>query len=153
MEPLIKKLQLSYPHLVFTEAEVARWSPSDKVVYYTTNEEKHSSWTLLHETGHALLDHRTYENDVDLLRKELSAWLKAIEIANVHSIKIDQEYIDYCLDSYRDWVHRRSTCPACNMQGLQDNHGTHYKCPNCANYWRVSKARFCRPYRRHMAPI
>jgi hypothetical protein len=58
---------------------------------------------------------------------------------------IDEEHIQNCLDTYRDWLHKRSTCPRCDSHGLQTSE--QYKCYNCRAVWRVGNERFCRAYR------
>jgi hypothetical protein len=146
MEKLIKKLSLEYPRIYFKEAAVASWSPSLRQVSYTSTGEKTGAWSVLHELGHALLEHQSYESDISLLQKEAEAWEKASSIAERYKVTIDQEHIQNCLDTYRDWLHKRSTCPTCSSHGLQQNK-TLYRCLNCQGAWNVSSARFCRPYR------
>jgi hypothetical protein len=115
-------------------------------VSYNPDEGSTGFWSILHELGHALLDHQSYENDVNLLQKEAEAWEKAVIVAKSYGMTIDQEHIQNCLDTYRDWLHKRSTCPTCSSHGLQQNKAL-YRCLNCQGAWKVSSARFCRPYR------
>jgi len=104
-------------------------------------------WSLLHETGHALLGHTTYKADFELLQLEVAAWEKAKEIAKVLEITINNDHIEDCLDTYRDWLHKRSVCPNCTTQCLQQDDLSHYRCYNCHTKWKVSTNRFCRAYR------
>lgn len=146
MDHVINILLADYPQFTFAHGEVAFWSPSDKTVHYTTGK-PHSEASILHELAHGLLAHVNYSNDLDLLRKEIDAWELAKNISCRYDITIDANHVQDCLDTYRDWLHKRSTCPRCGMNGLQN--GTKvYTCLNCSHEWCVGSARFCRPYRR-----
>jgi hypothetical protein len=70
----------------------------------------------------------------------------AVKIGRKYRIKLDNNHIQDCLDTYRDWLHRRSKCPTCGMHVLQKDVRT-YQCFNCDASWRVSAGRFARPYR------
>jgi hypothetical protein len=146
MEAFIAKLRRDFPAFSFIEGEVAHWSPAGKEIYFRTDASQDSLWTVLHELGHAIEGHDAYRTDIDLLKKEVDAWTRARQIGSRYGVKINTEYIEECLDSYRDWVHKRSTCPHCHLQGVQQIEGT-YACPNCSGIWRVGSDRFCRPYR------
>jgi hypothetical protein len=145
---LLDKLKKTYPAVSFLSSETFYWSPKNKTVYYAANK-PHAKWSLIHELSHALLDHNSYQTDFELLLLEVAAWEKAEHLAAELKIELDKEYVQDCLDTYRDWLHRRSECPTCQMRGLQINPTT-YQCTNCLNEWHVSMARFCRPYRRQV---
>jgi hypothetical protein len=151
METLLKSLRKDFPAIGFESAEEFYWSPKDKNVYY--KDAKHSSdlWSLLHETSHGVLNHQTFGTDFELLQLELAAWEKAKELAVAYSITIDTDHIEDCLDTYRDWLHKRSLCPECSLKSLQEDHDT-YRCLNCATSWHVSANRLCRPYRAKLKP-
>ncbi|MBP9853080.1 hypothetical protein KBC77_03790 [Candidatus Saccharibacteria bacterium] len=104
-------------------------------------------WTLLHETAHALLQHESFTSDIELLQMEVAAWHHARVLAGRFKITIDPDYIEDCLDSYRDWLHARATCPTCFERSLQTDTHT-YTCHNCSAKWHVTKSRLCRTYRR-----
>jgi hypothetical protein len=146
MEMLVNKLAKDFPWIIFVKGDVAHWSSSSKTVIYEASGNNRSSWSLLHEVGHAIACHESYSTDVSLLQKETEAWAKAIEIAPKYNITIDDNHVQDCLDTYRDWLHKRSTCPHCDGHGLQQSK-TLYRCFNCQSTWKVSSARFCRPYR------
>lgn len=150
MEKLLEKLRLDFPQLTFREDKAFCWSPRDNVIAYTLNKRSSrlSTWSLLHEVGHALLNHQAYQSDFELLSLEVAAWGKAQEIGPEYGVRIDPEHIQDCLDTYRDWLHRRSTCPKCDTCSLQQDART-YRCFNCGASWYVSSSRLCRPYRRH----
>lgn len=150
MKKLLEKLRTNYPDLSFQEAATFCWSPEDKEIRYTEksdkNEQELASWALLHEVAHAVLGHKSYVSDLDLLLLEVSAWDKAKLIATEYGLEIDNEHIQDCLDTYRDWLDLRSTCPLCGNTGMQDNQES-YRCINCGQSWRVTSARFSRAYR------
>ena len=151
MKSLLKSLQKDYPQISFASAARFYWSPKDQVVYYDPNKNDIAAqWALLHELCHGLLGHSNYKTDFELLQLEAAAWHKAKEVAKKYSVVIDEDHLQDCLDTYRDWLHARSTCPACTEHGLQRVNRV-YTCINCANEWLVSSSRFCRPYRR-MSP-
>lgn len=146
MENLVRKLKQDYPALTFVQGKLLCWSPGKKEIYYDPSGDVAGIYGVLHEIGHARLNHASYESDIDLLKKESAAWDEALRIAGEYSITLDKEHIQDCLDTYRDWLHKRSTCPECHSCGLQqDSH--QYICLNCAHSWRVTASRFYRPYR------
>ena len=148
MQKLLESLRTSLPGLCFTAGKTFYWSPQTKEVFYNeTATDKKSKWSLLHETGHALLGHTTYTRDVELLKMEMAAWDKARELAKQFDIVIDEDHIQDCLDTYRDWLHARSICPSCTTKCLQQSDAQQYRCHNCHTNWKVTPARFARPYR------
>ncbi len=147
MEKLLKKLSVGFPDLKFIRGNQCRWSPGDRTITYTTDtSEDCASWALLHELAHATLNHTTYRMDIDLLLMEVAAWEKAKQLAKNYGFAIDDGHIQDCLDTYRDWLDQRSTCPTCGNNSLQQG-SEEYQCFNCQTLWRVSSSRFCRPYR------
>lgn len=144
MDQLISRLRFDYPSLTFVAGSTACWFPRGKTITYTNT--AHGTADILHELAHALLEHQDYKNDVDLLTKEVAAWDKTLKLAAIYGASIDHEYVQDCLDTYRNWAHTRSTCPACTSHGLQATPEL-YNCLNCAQTWYVSAARLKRPYR------
>jgi len=151
MKALLASLQQAYPALRFTPGKTFVWSPETQEVFYddkqTTINDKRARWSLLHETGHALLEHKSYQADLELLKMEMAAWDKAKELASQFRLKINEDHIQDCLDTYRDWLYRRSICPTCTTKCLQQSDFKHYRCHNCHTTWRVTTSRFARPYR------
>jgi len=152
MQPLVDALQARFPQLRFTPGKTFLWSPETKEVFYKAENQKskiknRDSWSLLHETGHALLGHTVYKADIQLIKLELAAWEKAKELGAEFDIVIDEEHIQDCLDTYRDWLYSRSICPTCSAKCLQQNDISHYRCFNCHTVWKVTTSRFARPYR------
>lgn len=145
---LVELLCSKYPHICFSQGDAFCWSPETKEVMYKQDLGQQSAlWSLLHETGHALLDHRTYRTDLELLAMEVEAWEKAKELATEVGATIDEDHVQDCLDTYRDWVYKRSICPTCGTKSLQQGATPLYRCFNCHTTWKVSDSRFCRAYR------
>ncbi len=150
MKQLINKLRFAFPHLKFVGGTQFYWSPESGEIFYNSRANSaHAQWSLLHETGHALLGHTSYKADYELVRLEVAAWDRAKQLAAQFSLSIDEEHIQDCLDTYRDWLYKRSICPNCGTQSLQQGDYVHYRCFNCHKVWRVTASRFCRAYRRH----
>lgn len=148
----IASLQNTYPDITFHASDSFYWSPRKKVVHFVDELVDNDSgrWSLLHELGHALLDHKTFNSDFELVKLELAAWQKAEQIAKKVSVKIPNDHIQDCLDTYREWLYLRSTCPHCTNAGQQIKTST-YSCFNCNSTWQVSRSRQCRSYRRKVA--
>jgi hypothetical protein len=148
VKQLLASLNQAYPDLTFTPGKAFVWSPETREVFYKTNANNtRARWSLLHETGHALLGHSSYKADIELVKMEVAAWDKAREIAKQFDIVIDEDHIQDCLDTYRDWLYRRSICPTCTSKCLQQSDMRHYRCYNCHTVWKVTPSRFARPYR------
>jgi len=146
---LLEQIRNDFPDIEFVESSQFSWHAGSNLVSYKVlkADDIHGVWALLHELGHALLGHTDFETDIELLKIEVDAWSRAHKIARKYGIIIDEEYIQNCLDSYRDWLHLRSTCPTCYERSLQIDKHT-YRCLNCQTEWHVTRSRLCRPYRR-----
>ena len=139
---LIEQLKASKDSpLNFTKGTTFGWDYSTHTVTYDPSRRKCDAY-LLHEVGHAILGHRGYQNDTQLLEMERAAWDKAQELANIHHVVIDDSDIEESLDTYRDWLHSRSLCPHCDSTGLQTA-SNYYHCTACQHEWRVNEARTC----------
>jgi hypothetical protein len=153
MDVLLKKLKKKLPNIVFEAGDAFFWSPEHATVTYkrSSSQKREHTWALLHEASHALLNHKTYRRDIELLQLEAAAWEQAKQLANELNINISDDHIQDCLDTYRDWLHQRATCPRCSTVSFQVN-SREYRCHNCAATWQVTASRFCRPYRLSNAP-
>ncbi len=147
MKQLITQLRIKYPTLKFRSGDQFSWSPETKEIIYKSSSGKNATWSLLHETGHALLGHQSYKADFELVRLEIDAWQKAREVAHELDITISEDHIEDCLDTYRDWLYKRSICPNCGTKSVQQDDYIHYRCFNCSTVWKVTASRFCRAYR------
>lgn len=141
----LAQIRSDFPDLNFSSSSNFVWSSINKTVYY--NEDRLSSetgsWSLLHELGHAVLGHKKYRDDLELLILEVMAWSKAKELAKTYELKIDNEYIDNCIETYRNWIHKRSKCYNCDTVSLQSDIDT-YICHNCHSEWQVPVSKLCK---------
>lgn len=135
---LLPRLQQDYPNITFEVGESFFWSPRDNKIYYTTHQTNvdHGVWALMHELAHALLGHVSYENDFELLKLESSTWQYAKVLAKKYCITINNDHVQDCLDTYRDWLYGRSSCPKCGVVSLQNSRNL-YRCFNCRTAWQV----------------
>lgn len=147
LDNLLPQIAADYPDLEFIESAHFSWHAGRKhVTFKKKKNAEHTVWALLHELGHALLQHADYRHDIELLQLEVAAWDKARSLAHRYDLEIDEDYVQDCLDTYRDWLHLRSTCPTCYARSLQASQ-SRYRCFNCQTSWQVSRSRLCRPYR------
>ena len=138
---LLKQLKTHYPSLTFVEGDDFQWSPQLHTVIFDPTHETADS-LLLHEVAHSLLNHNDYSKDVALLAMETDAWEHAKTLAPTFSVALDDDDVQDHLDTYRDWLHARSTCPRCEAIGYQKGPRL-YACVACAHEWRVNEARTC----------
>jgi hypothetical protein len=151
MEKLLENLRRDYPHITFTEGPAFCWSPLAVQIFYNTARKSVDSarFSILHELAHALLGHQEYTTDYELIQLEVAAWEHAKKVARQYGITIDDDYIQNCLDSYRDWLYKRCICPTCGNKSIQCDDTAFYQCFNCHSRWRVAGSKFCRPYRHY----
>lgn len=137
---ILNQLSAEHPNLVIKKADDFAWNPDKNSVFF---DESHpnSMELLLHELAHGILNHKGYIKDIELLTMEAKAWDQASEIANKFGLTLDNDVVQDHMDTYRDWMHARSTCPKCNANGLQRD--SHYECLACRHSWRSNEARIC----------
>lgn len=138
---LATRLQHDFPVYTFEASSDFRWSPQEKIIFYDQTSNDHAS--LLHELAHAVLQHQSYDKDITLIEMERDAWQYAATTLSPHyETPISDATVQTSLDTYRDWLHARSTCPQCKATGVQTKKN-HYKCVLCSTVWRVNDARIC----------
>lgn len=148
MEEMLYKLQQQFPAFTFRAGRGFYWSPGTNEIFYRPGAHgPHGVWSLLHETSHALLGHSGYGSDFELVRLEAKTWERTKQLAAELGVTVNEDHIQDCLDTYRDWLHGRSICPRCGNKSVQQPGGRQYRCFNCHMIWRVSTSRFCRTYR------
>ncbi len=153
MDTILGRLQQDFPQLTYIAGNAFCWSPANQqITYKTAIDDVQAVFSLLHETGHALLEHKRYKLDFELLQLEVAAWERAQSLATDYDITIDEDHIQDCLDTYRDWLYGRSICPSCTTKALQVDNLPEYRCHNCQTSWKVTTSRFCRPYRQNKKP-
>lgn len=140
MHSLINLLKKNYPLFHFQAGEAFQWSPDSVTIFYGREEDPVA---LLHELAHAILGHRYYSRDVELLEMEREAWEYARDrLSKEYVIVIEDDIVEQALDTYRDWLHARSNCTTCSSTGIQISPNI-YKCVACGTSWRVNEARLC----------
>ncbi|MFI5212805.1 MAG: hypothetical protein ACHQTE_02490 [Candidatus Saccharimonadales bacterium] len=138
---LTTKLQADFPAFTFALSDQFRWSPDEKVI--SIDQTSDDSATLLHELAHAALGHSHFSKDIELIEMERDAWEYASKtLGPGYNVAIDEDVVQGALDSYRDWLHARSTCPECSATGIETKKNN-YKCLACTSTWRVNDARVC----------
>lgn len=138
---LVNKLRSDFGQFTFAPGDTFHWSPTDSTIYYVVESDDAAS--LLHELAHGLLGHKSYTRDITLLEMERDAWSRASQqLGPIYEVTIDKDTVEAALDTYRDWLHARSTCPNCQAIGIQTNKH-HYGCVACHEKWRVNDARIC----------
>jgi DnaJ-class molecular chaperone len=138
---ILPDLKSKYPQFKFEPGDNFAWSSSDNVIFYD-EKSPDLSFLLLHELSHALLGHEKYNQDIELIAIERKAWDKTAEMALDFRLKLPDSLVQSTMDSYRDWLHARSSCPKCHSTGLQTSKNG-YNCPVCNNSWQVNEAKTC----------
>lgn len=139
---LSDRLADDFPELTFAQSDDFYWSSHDQTVHLAPISSLKDMMIALHETAHGLLAHTDFSRDIDLLRIEREAWTRAATLAPRYDIEIDETFVEETLDTYREWLHARSTCPNCSLTGIQSKKDS-YRCLGCAHTWRVNDARRC----------
>lgn len=145
---LLSQLKSDHPDFHYEPHEFSYWSPSDRTVYFNDSGTQQNMWTLLHETAHACCEHFDFRSDFHLIKLESEAWQKTLELCKQYTLPApSDDYIEDCIDTYRNWQYRRSLCTSCSKGGIQIKPDTYY-CIDCRGEWKVTKQRFCRAYRK-----
>lgn len=140
---VLEALKRAHPKIKFIKSDEFRWSPEENTVFYVDSDEPLDLYNLLHEVSHAVLKHQNYKTDIELVQKEAEAWHYAESIfSKKFGVSMPSDTVEDEIDTYRDWLHQRSTCPDCSQNGLQIQNDT-YECLNCRCRWRVNEARQC----------
>ncbi|MDB5187237.1 MAG: hypothetical protein JWM07_709 [Candidatus Saccharibacteria bacterium] len=138
---LVSSLHSDFPGFIFRESNEFHWSPRENTIFYDHTSDDCAS--LLHELAHAILQHTKYAKDIQLIEMERDAWDHATTtLAPIYTIEISHAATQDALDTYRDWLHARSTCPHCKATGIQSKKNQ-YRCVLCSTKWRVNDARIC----------
>lgn len=138
----LPRITADHARYTFTPGDHFRWSAdTHKITYDPTD--THAKEHILHELAHALLGHNDYDRDIELIGIERDAWQYAKDnLGPKYGVTIHEQTIQGSLDTYRDWLHARSTCPNCQATGLQYKK-YHYRCIACRHIWRVNDSRLC----------
>ncbi len=150
LDIILQHIKTNHSNVTYKKSNKSYWDPLSQTIFHNPNK-NYAEVTLLHELGHAINQDKQYKYDTDLLKMELQAWQQANKISKKLAIDIDKNYIEDCMDSYRNWLHARSKCPNCSQNSIQ-NSELKYVCLNCGCTWQTSRERFCRTYRKKIAP-
>ncbi len=145
---LIVKLENDFSHFQFVVGDTFYWDGTSQTVWYDPHDPQ-AQQLVLHEVSHGILKHHTYQKDIELITMERQAWAKAQHLASYYHVSIGDAVIQDTLDTYRTWLHARSTCPACANTGLQTAPSS-YHCLACNQKWQVNDAKNCRLIRRRI---
>lgn len=143
---IYRRIVQDFPAITFVESDEFRWAPPDNAVHHPPPRDISDLQQLLHELGHTELGHTNYTKDITLLSMEREAWSHAVQkLAPRYDIPLTMEddIVEDSLDTYRTWLHKRSTCPACEAIGHEAEAGA-YRCLSCGQSWRVNEAKTCR---------
>ena len=86
--------------------------------------------SLLHEIGHALSKHHSFDTCAKRVKMEVEAWEKARFLTKKYQLKVDEDFIESELDSYRNWLYQKSKCPRCSLTRFETPDGN-WHCPCC----------------------
>lgn len=129
----VQTLQRDFPNFTFKSSSRFRFHPP-KTIYYDLDAPPDSfTLQLLHELGHALSDHTTFTLDINRLKMEREAWERAKTLCKTYHITYDSNFVEDSLDTYRDWLHKKSLCKSCGLTRAQSPDGT-YHCPHCETF-------------------
>jgi len=138
---LLARFSQDFPAISFVPGSDFRWSADKRTIFY--DKASSNSSALIHEVAHAVLNHQVYKKDIQLIEMERDAWEYArTQLAPKYGVTLADDTIQDALDTYRNWLHARSTCPGCDAVGLQLKKNR-YKCLACLVQWRVNDARLC----------
>ena len=128
---LLEKLRADYPNFVFKDGKKFAFKYPRTITIGP--EEPFDDLLALHELSHAILGHKSYNEDLERVKMESEAWEKAKKLATKYHVEIDEDLIQDELDTYRDWLHRKSRCPVCGLTRYQTADKL-YHCPRCENF-------------------
>lgn len=146
-EKLRRDLVRVYPELKFRAGKKFTFRPPRTIIYEPWSadsadfgqksserdcgsEQNNYCLQLLHEVGHALSEHRDYRVDVERVKMEREAWERARGLCEEYNVWYDEEFVEEEMDTYREWLHRRSKCRECGLTRYQTLDGK-YHCPRC----------------------
>lgn len=130
-ERLLEKLRVDFPDFRFMEGGRFAFRPPHTIIIGP--EEANDSLLIMHELGHALCGHRDFGTGVERLKMERAAWEKAQELCSLYGVYYDKDVVEAELDTYRNWLDKKSRCPLCGLTRFQAPDGA-YHCPRCENF-------------------
>ena len=131
LDELLISLKNDYPEFRFVQGRKFAFRPPRTVV--VGPDEPQAELLLLHEVGHAVSGHQSFDLNVERLKMEMEAWSRARELAKIYGVEFDEEVVETELDTYRDWLHQKSRCPQCGLTRYQTA-DSQYHCPLCESF-------------------
>ena len=137
----VGKLRKDFPQFNFEEIEDFEWSKKEHTIILDPEEAKfHLLIVLLFSDRRR--GHGDVWLDIELLKMESEAWeLVRNNLTSQYGFCFSSNLAESKLDTYRDWLHKRSLCPKCKLNGFQQKDLT-YKCPACGTIWQNNDSRF-----------
>jgi hypothetical protein len=127
----LARIKSDFPEFRFISGKRFSFRPPKTIV--VGPDESNDSLLLLHELGHALSGHRDFDTSVRRVKMEREAWDKAHELCPKYGIEYNEDLIEGELDTYRDWLHKKTSCPKCGLTMFQTPDGVCH-CPRCENF-------------------
>ena len=125
------KIKSNYPEFSFRKGKRFSFRPPKTIIVGPN--EKNDELLLLHELGHAVSGHKTFGNGAQRLKMEREAWEKARELASSYNVEFDDSLAEAELDTYRDWLDKKTRCKKCSLTCYQTPDGINH-CPRCENF-------------------
>lgn len=130
----IKQLILDHPNFSYRVDKKFAFRPEKTIILGPP--QPNFVLQTLHELGHALSKHKDYNTHVERIKIESEAWERAKTLYCTYQnppIDWSDEYVEDSLDTYRDWLHSKSTCKKCGLTRYQSPDGV-YHCPRCETF-------------------
>ncbi len=137
---LLSQIAHDYPDFTLKPGARFTWKPPKTIVYEpeTAYPPLYFALLTLHELGHAVSKHKDYKTTVERLKIESEAWSAARRLFIKYQKSDilpanwawDTDFVENHLDTYRDWLHTKTTCKTCGLTMYQTPDGS-YHCPFC----------------------
>ena len=128
---LLDRLKHDYPEVRFVRGEKFLFRPPRTIVL--AGGESNDSLLILHEMGHYLCGHRDFTTDARRIKMEREAWTRARDLCVYYGVEYDEGIVEQELDTYREWLDKKSRCPSCGLTRFQTPDGD-YHCPRCNRF-------------------
>ena len=127
----LAKIKSDHPEFNFRRGKRFSFRPPKTIIVGPS--EKDDELLLLHELGHAMSGHKTFNTGAERLKMEREAWEKARELASSYGVEFDDSLAEAELDTYRDWLDKKTRCKKCGLTCYQTPDGVIH-CPRCENF-------------------
>ena len=127
----LAKIKSDHPEFNFRKGERFSFRPPKTIT--VGPDEKNDELLLLHELGHAMSGHKAFNTGAERLKMEREAWEKARELASSYDVEFDDSLAEAELDTYRDWLDKKTRCKKCGLTCYQTPDEVIH-CPRCENF-------------------